>query len=166
MELPLKISGFPPIVQKDARILILGSMPSVTSLAKEEYYGHPRNAFWKILYSLYEEPYEQNYERRCCFLKSHSLALWDVFASCEREGSLDQNIQNVTFNPLKELIEGLPDLQCVFCNGTKSYTSFKKYAKANQLSIPFFKLPSTSPADAKLHFEDKLAMWRQILPYT
>lgn len=80
-------SGFPPIAAPDARVLILGTMPSEASLQKQQYYGYGRNAFWPILYALWDEPFEEDYEKRCRFLTGRGIALWDVLAACDRPGS-------------------------------------------------------------------------------
>ncbi|MBQ3864725.1 MAG: DNA-deoxyinosine glycosylase [Clostridia bacterium] len=162
----MRISGFPPIASKDARALILGSMPSAASLEKQQYYGHPRNAFWRMLYTIYGEPYQEDYETRCRFLIRHRIALWDVYASCEREGSLDQNIRSEQFNPLADLIRELPDLKVILCNGSTSYNAFKKYSKEQETALPFLRMISTSPAAAGTSFMQKAEQWKILLQYT
>ena len=160
-----RISGFPPVATKDARILILGSMPSVASLEKQQYYGHPRNAFWKIIFSVFGVPYIQDYRERCRFLSDHRIALWDVYASCEREGSLDQDIRDETFNPLIDLIHDLPNLQIILCNGSKSYAAFRKYTKTQGIQIPCLQMVSTSPAAARYTLDQKAEKWTILLKY-
>ncbi len=92
------ITGFAPIVDEDSRVLILGSMPSEASLAKGEYYGHPRNAFWPLISALLGEPMRSSYAARVDMLRRNGIALWDVVASCEREGSGDAAIRRVVVN--------------------------------------------------------------------
>ena len=87
------ITGFAPIADEDSRVLILGSMPSEASLAKGEYYGHPRNAFWPLISALLGEPMRSSYAERVDMLRRNGIALWDVAASCEREGSGDAAIR-------------------------------------------------------------------------
>ena len=159
-----RLKGLPPIVGPDTRLLILGSFPSVASLQSQQYYAHPQNHFWKILQALWPQhplPGPDEYERRCAWLLARSLGVWDVYASCERSGSLDTAIRNAEVNDFAALKAQCPQLQLIVHNGGESY----KHAKLVRSSLgvehfPLIKLPSTSPANASWSFERKLSAWR------
>lgn len=156
------IECFAPLVDEESKILILGSIPGVQSLQRQQYYAHPRNYFWKILYQLFDEVYQEEYEKKKAFLKKHHIALWDVVQSCEREGSLDTAIKDEQVNDFDWLFENYPSIQHVFFNGTKAYETFRKKVGFKYQGISFDRLPSTSPAHA-IKFEDKLVAWQSIL---
>ncbi|MEX1308015.1 MAG: DNA-deoxyinosine glycosylase [Eubacteriales bacterium] len=156
-----KIHSLEPIISTSCTRLILGSMPSETSLQKEEYYAFPQNAFWRILFSLYESPLTDDYAEKQHFLLSHHIALWDVISSCQREGSLDSRIKDLEPNDFKSLFIAYPSITRVFFNGKKAYDVFKKEMGFNPIHTYTY-LPSTSPAHA-VSFEKKLEAWRVIL---
>ncbi len=160
-----EISCFPPISDKTAKILILGSMPSVASLKKEQYYGHPHNQFWKIMMALLDAPPGLVYEERAKVLKAHNIALWDVLASCIREGSLDSAIQQETPNNFEAFFKTHPHLTHIFFNGKKAEKSFRKQVlpKVDCSKYDFYGLPSTSPANASYTFQRKYEEWQKIL---
>ena len=165
-----KIESFPPIIETDSRILILGSMPGVESLRKREYYGNPRNHFWQIIFALFREDIETNYSKKITFLKKNKIALWDVLSNSERKGSLDSNIKNEEVNDFRKLFKAYPDIVFIGFNGSKAFNSFKKYIGFNLLEekqIAYKKLPSTSPIPFRNFktFEDKLAEWKVIKDY-
>jgi len=155
-----RISSFPPIIDKHSKILILGSIPGVKSLEKQQYYGHPQNKFWKIMFELLNEDFTEDYTERIQILKKHHIALWDVIDSCERKGSLDSEIKNEEANRIDELLENHPDIKAIFCNGGKSYKNLQKMLGKNY-KIPVFLLPSTSPLHT-ISFERKLEEWKKI----
>ena len=158
--------SFEPVFDESARVLIVGSMPSVKSLEDAQYYAHPRNAFWPILFDIFGETPSRDYERKKTLIRAHHLALWDAAAVCEREGSLDSNIKNEAPNAVVELAGELPHLQAVVCNGGKAAAAFKKYfAKKLPERVQVFYLPSTSPANARLHLEDLAEHWQVILQF-
>lgn len=159
-----KIRSFSPIVDENSRIIILGSMPGIESLKKQEYYGHPRNQFWKIIYELFQEPWDDNYQNRVAFLKSKGIALWDVIEVCTREGSLDSNIKEEEENDLVGLFKAYPGIKHVFLNGFKAYDTFKRKIGLDFPDMTFIKLGSTSPANAK-KFADKYNEWKIINNY-
>src|SRR5215813_6689688 len=138
-----RISSFPPIVDETSKILILGSIPGVKSLEKQQYYAHPQNKFWKIIFELFHEDFTDNYEERINILKKNHIALWDVIDSCERKGSLDSEIKNEEANQIEELLEQYPDITAIFCNGRKSYKNLQKVLGKN-FKIPIILMPSTS----------------------
>lgn len=154
------ITGLDPIIAKDAHILILGSMPSVTSLEKQEYYGYRFNRFWKVLASIYDCDVT-DYTQKTQLILDHQLALWDVIHSCEREGSLDSAIRNEIVNPIDELLETYPDIHTIICNGRKSYDTYMKHFA--HLPIRVLSLPSTSNANAMWKLDRLIEAWRKAL---
>nr|WP_314498420.1 DNA-deoxyinosine glycosylase [uncultured Chryseobacterium sp.] len=158
-----RISSFPPIIDHQSEILILGSVPGMKSLEKQQYYGHPQNKFWKIIFELFHEEFTENYPDRIDVLKKNHVALWDVIDSCERKGSLDSEIKNEEANQIPELLEQYPNIRAVFCNGGKSYKNLIKILGKNY-RVPIFLLPSTSPLHT-ISFERKFEDWKKILEY-
>ncbi len=157
--------AFHPVVSSDARILILGSMPGELSLARQEYYAHPRNQFWRIMQALYTIPAQAAYLDRLTALKDHRLALWDVLEACERTGSLDSAIKNAVPNDFGGLFDSLHDLTIIAFNGKRARKLFQKWVRQDTSRYQMIELPSTSPA-ATLPFETKLAAWVQLLAVT
>lgn len=160
-----QVRSFNPIIDSASKVLILGSMPGVKSLEFQEYYAHPQNHFWKIIYSLFDTHYETKYDKRIGFLKSRGIALWDVLESCHRPGSADSDIKNEKLNDFEALFKTYPNIKAILFNGTKAYETFRKNIGFNGFnSITFKKLPSTSPAFTQ-KFERKLKEWSLILNY-
>lgn len=161
-----RLNSFPPIIPKEPKVLILGSMPGKISLEKGEYYGNARNHFWPILFKLFKvEPIEE-YEKKVAFVKERGIALWDSIGSCYREGSLDSNIMDENPNDIIGLLDKYPTIRLIACNGTKSYTTFKKNFNSEDLgAIRIIKLPSTSPIPGRYtkSFEGKVVSWSEIL---
>lgn len=158
-----RIFSFPPIIGHDSKIIILGSIPGVKSLEKQQYYGHPQNKFWKIIFELLDAEFTKDYDQRIQTLKKHHIAVWDVIDSCERKGSLDSEIKNEEANQIGELLEDYPNIEAIFCNGGKSYKNLQKILGKNY-KIPVFLLPSTSPLHT-VSFEKKLEEWKKIKQY-
>ena len=150
-------AGFPPIAGKEARLLILGTMPSVKSQEKRQYYGHPQNAFWPILAALYGEADEGTPEGRIARLGAHGVALWDSAASCFRRGSLDSAIRAAEINDIPAFLAAHAGIRAVLCNGQASHKLLTRAHPA--LTVPVRVLPSTSPAAASRSFAEKLAAW-------
>lgn len=166
----MRIYSFPPVIDERAQVLILGTAPSVKSLEHKQFYGHPQNFMWPILYRLFAETApDPIYENRLAFLKEHRLALWDVIESCEREGSLDVKIKDEVPQKLPELIAKYPQLQCFAFNGSKAYDTFQKFYKGHESfrNVTLFKLPSSSPIPTQKMrtLEDRVKAWRVIVPY-
>lgn len=159
-------TGFPPIAKPDAKVLILGSMPGVKSLEKNQYYVNPRNAFWSIMIELLNCDEELNYQQRKQLLINNQIALWDVLKSCYREGSLDSNIDHSTIkaNDFSLFLNKQKQIKTIFFNGGETEKLYKKYVikELNNKEIEYFKLPSTSPAHAAMSFDQKLSAWRVI----
>ena len=152
--------SFEPIYTPQARILIVGSMPSVKSLEQAQYYAHPRNAFWRILFDIFSEPPTLDYERKKALIREHGLALWDAAAICEREGSLDSDMHDVVYNDFSTLYEVCTDIRTVLCNGATAHSLFLKSGYAGKRRV--VRMPSTSPAYT-LPYEKKLALWKKEL---
>lgn len=160
------IECFPPIIDENAQILIIGTMPSVKSLDRKEYYAHPRNAFWKIIAKLYNNgsDFSDFAEKKTCILKNH-LALWDNLRFCERNGSLDSDIKNMIPNDFETLLKNYPHIYRLIFNGQKSYQFFKRFHPELLEKYQYFVLPSTSPANATLSFDKKLSFWQEALKF-
>jgi len=167
-DVPEILTGFNCIADENSKILILGSMPGAISIKQQQYYAHPRNAFWKIMEALYGIPMENEYETRIDLLKQNGVALWDVVHQCVRPGSLDANIQSssVQVNDFKALFEFSPCISKVYFNGGKSAELYKKKVLKTvvdaEKSLQYAQLPSTSPANARLSFLQKLNEWQKI----
>ncbi|MDH4450839.1 MAG: DNA-deoxyinosine glycosylase [Rhodoferax sp.] len=160
---PATLTGLAPLVSPATRVLILGSFPGVRSLQAQQYYGHPHNQFWKIVHAIWPpdahaSSASASYENRCNWLLERGVGVWDVYARCEREGSLDSAIRNAVPNDIAAL--HLPQLQAIAHNGGES---FKHARHTRTLGVPVYQLPSTSPANASWSFERKLAAWREVM---
>jgi hypoxanthine-DNA glycosylase len=152
--------GLAPIVSPAARLIVLGSFPGAASLAAQQYYAHPRNQFWPILSALWGVDLAAlGYAQRVAELERRGLALWDVYASCRRQGSLDSAIEDAVPNDLAGLCRRCPQLQAVAHNGGES-ARHRRITEA--LGLAVYRLPSTSPAHASWSFERKLAAWREV----
>jgi TDG/mug DNA glycosylase family protein len=159
-----RIQSFPPVCNANAKLLILGSMPGKKSLEKHQYYGHPQNAFWKIMGELAGAD-SKSYEERLAALRASGIALWDVLATCERASSLDSHIREETANDFETFFAQHPCITHVFFNGSKAEQSFRKFVQGKQQLPPltYHRLPSTSPAHAGMRYADKLHAWRAII---
>ncbi|MEN5178872.1 DNA-deoxyinosine glycosylase [Comamonas testosteroni] len=158
----LVLHGLSPVVGAETRVLILGSFPGAASLGAQQYYAYPRNHFWPILAQLWPQyPQPPDYAGRCEWLLARGLGLWDVYASCERAGSLDSAIRNATVNDFAALKAHCPQLVAAAHNGGESF----RHAKSVQaiLGLPVYRLPSTSPANASWSMQRKLEGWREVL---
>jgi len=155
--------GFPPIIDANARTLILGNMPSVMSLAAQQYYANPRNAFWRIAGEIFGFAADDAYEARTAALRNHGVAVWDVLRSCRRAGSLDAAVSpdSMVANDFGTLLDEHPQVTRVFFNGAAAETNFRRLVKVN-LPISSMRLPSTSPAQT-MRFEDKVRIWREAI---
>ena len=153
-----RLQGLPPVLSRRTRLLVLGSFPGVASLQAQQYYAHSRNAFWPLLGALWGiDLAALPYRERLAQARRRGLGLWDVYASCRREGSLDQAIEAPEFNDLASLRRRAPALRLVAHNGGESARAMRHVAA---LGYPVLRLPSTSPANAGWTFERKLAAWR------
>lgn len=158
--------SFPPLIDTSCRILILGSMPGRESLAQQQYYAHPQNRFWRLLARLLDAPQPCTYPEKQKLLLGHAIALWDVLAFCEREGSLDTAIRNEQPNDILGLLHSYPGLRAIFCNGGKAAATLKKqWGRLLPPELPVYQLPSTSPANARKRLQDLEQDWQLILSY-
>ena len=156
---PLRLTGLDPIVSDRTVVLVLGSFPGGRSLAEGQYYAHPQNHFWKILAAIWpQHPLPaDDYAARRDWLLEHGLGVWDVYAACEREGSLDSAIRKAEPNDIAGL--ALPRLAAIVHNGAESF----KHARHTQgLGVPVYRLPSSSAANASWTFARKRDAWREV----
>ncbi len=152
--------SFPPITDPNARLLILGSLPGQESLRRQQYYAHPRNAFWRVIEAVLGIPADTPYPQRCQTLMDAGIALWDVCASAHRPGSLDGAIQpgSVVPNDIAGFLARHPQIRLICFNGATAAALFRKHIRPTP-EIPTHQLPSTSPAHASLPFEEKVRRW-------
>lgn len=166
--LQYQASSFAPVVAQGARLLVLGSMPGVRSLEQQQYYAHPRNAFWSIVARVLDFDASLPYEQRLTHLKAHGIALWDVLAHCRRPGSLDSAIQkdSIVCNDFAAFLDRYDGIRRICFNGAAAEQLFQRHVLP-QMETPHLpelvKLPSTSPAHAGMPFEDKLQRWQEAL---
>jgi double-stranded uracil-DNA glycosylase len=165
---PHDVAGLPLIAAPDARVLVLGSAPSVLSLQKGEYYGNPLNAFWRVMAEMLGRPPGEDYEIRTRMLVGARIALWDVLAFAERPGSLDASIVTTTavVNDFEVFFAGHPLVRAVFFNGQTARRFWDRRVQGRQTlpaGLALATLPSTSPANAALSRAEKLAAWQQVV---
>jgi double-stranded uracil-DNA glycosylase len=159
------VHGFPPIAGRKARVLVLGSMPSVASLAAGQYYAHRRNQFWRIAADICGFASDASYARRRAALMRSGIALWDVVASCAREGSLDSAIESdsIRVNDFAAFLAAHPAIRRVCFNGRKAESAWRRHvlpALPAARRLEYRLLPSTSPAHAGMSYRAKLKIWR------
>ena len=154
---------FGPYINKDSKILILGSIPSVKSREYGFYYMHPQNRFWKIMSDLFEEEMPNTILDKKKFLKKHYIALWDVLDSCEIKGSSDVSIKNHKVNDIKEIINST-DVRKIFVTGKKALELYNKYCYDDVL-IEAIYLPSTSGANCAISYENLRKKYEIIINY-
>ena len=159
-------SGFSCSASENAKVLILGSMPSRKSLAADQYYAHPQNIFWPIMAELFGFDAGMDYAERLSQLRENSVALWDVARACVRPGSLDSAIEmeTVVANDFTAFFIQHTDIKSVFFNGRKADELFRKLVlpelSVQSQQIELHLLPSTSPANAAMSRAQKLKVWR------
>ena len=161
MPLPVKRS-FPPIVDARARLLVLGTLPGEESLRRVEYYAHPRNLFWPIVFALFGETPPPNYAERVRFIGERRIALWDVCASAQRLASADTTIAAEVPNTIDALIDVHPGIRTIAFNGSGARRLYDRHF-ARRAGLRYIALPSTSPAHARLGFAEKLAQWKILM---
>lgn len=161
------IESFPPIADKRARLLILGTMPGKESLRAAQYYAHPCNAFWKIMDDLLGASPQLTYAKRVQILKAAGIAVWDVLASCTRASSLDSDIDTTSLivNDFELFYHAHPRITRVFFNGAAAEKFYRVDVQAHdkQRVLDYQRLPSTSPAHAGMRYAEKLEQWRTII---
>lgn len=154
--------SFDPISNPDTRILILGSMPGDKSLELGEYYGHPRNRFWRILATITNSDLPIDYADKKAFLFRSKIGVWDVAYKANRKGSLDSAIKEDEPNKLDEFISAHKNLKTIAFNGKKSQLLFEKHFD-RKTGINYITLPSSSPANAGISFDEISNLWRQVM---
>lgn len=149
-----------PVYNHESQILILGSFPSVKSRENQFFYGHPQNRFWKVLAQVFEAEIPQTIPEKKAFLLCYKVAVWDVIASCEIEGSSDSSIRNVVANDLGNLLD-TAEIKQIYVNGKKAEQLYRKYIepKTGRTAIC---LPSTSPANAAWSVKRLVEAWSVI----
>jgi len=163
-----RLHGFPPIADRRARVLILGSMPSEASLAAGEYYAFRHNQFWRIAGEITGVAHDAPYARRTAALKRRRLALWDVVASCIRPGSLDSAIRedSIRVNDFAAFLAAHPGIRRVCFNGRKAESAWRRQVAPllpGSAELEYRLLPSTSPAHAGMGYRAKLGIWRSAI---
>jgi hypoxanthine-DNA glycosylase len=163
-----KIRGFPPIADRRARVLVLGSMPSEASLAANQYYAYRHNQFWRIAGELCGFEPRSSYAKRRAALKRCRIALWDVIESCVRPGSLDAAIRedSLCVNDFAAFFAAHPGIRRVCFNGRKAESAWRSHvlsALPESLVLEYRLLPSTSPAHAGMSYRSKLRVWRSAI---
>lgn len=154
---------FPPLYDKNSKILILGSFPSVKSREQMFFYGHPQNRFWKVISAVMGEETPQTIEEKKNFLFSNNIALWDVIASCDITGSSDSSIKNVVANDLTEILNNA-DIKQIFVNGKTAEKYYNKYIR-EVIGRDTICLPSTSPANAGWSVDKLIVEWKTVKSY-
>ena len=158
------VHPFEPVVTPNSRILILGTLPSPKSREQGFYYGHPQNRFWRILMDLFNEPMKDTISEKLEFLRTHHIAIWDVFSSCDIKGADDSSIKNAMPNDLDRIFN-IADINAVFTNGQKASTAYKRFF-SEKYPVLWICLPSTSPANCRSWTYDTLKeAWQVILDY-
>ena len=156
---------FSPVSSSRAKVLILGSMPGKLSIEKNQYYAHPRNAFWFIMNTILNIEPGTFYGKRITILQENGIALWDVLKSCHREGSLDSSIddESTTPNNFYSFFSAHLKISYVFFNGAKAEKEYNKYVLPTLVNkfnhLQYLRLPSTSPALASMTKDEKLDKW-------
>lgn len=153
----MEIHNIPPVFDKNSRILILGSFPSVKSRETEFFYGHPQNRFWKVLAAVMNEAVPQTIDEKKSFLLRNNIAVWDVIQSCDIQGSSDSSIKNVVPNDISKITSSA-DIKQIYTNGGTAHKLYEKYIGKNAI-----KLPSTSPANAAYSIERLVEEWGRLI---
>lgn len=163
------LRSFSPVARRDARVLILGTMPGEESLRQRRYYAHRQNAFWFIMGELFGARRELPYRQRLARLRAHRIALWDVVAQCQRAGSMDGDIDERSLRPnnMRSLFRRCSRIRTIVFNGHNAARLYRRWVlphlPARFRALPTVTLPSTSPAAARLSRSAKLKRWRAIL---
>jgi len=164
----MQCNSLAPLIDENSKILILGSMHGVKSLKKQQYYAHPQNRFWKLITLLFNEKIDMDcYESKTGMLMKHGIALWETLAYCEREGSLDSNIEGERPNDIIGLLKNYPSIKTIICNGGKASKVLKKHTAAllpGDIKVYYFH--STSPANARMKLLDLVAEWQEAVKGT
>lgn len=158
----------PPLIDENSRVLMLGSMLSPKSQEARFYYAHPQNRFWRVMFSLFDEPYSADTNDRISLARRHGIALWDVLESCTILGASDASILDVKYNDIAGLLAEYPNIKKVFTTGGKAHELLLRYAKT--VDCPTLtqavRLPSTSPLNCATSLEKLIDAYSVIKDYT
>lgn len=150
----------PPFYNKDSKILILGSFPSIKSREQMFFYGHPQNRFWKVISKLYNTAEPDTIEEKKALLLNNNIALWDVIAYCDITGSSDSSIKNVVANDITEILK-ISNIERIYVNGKTAEKYYNKFIR-DRIGIDAICLPSTSPANAGWNIDKLVNEWQKI----
>ena len=156
----MTVHPFAPVFREDARVLILGSFPSVRSRREGFYYGHPRNRFWPLMAALFSRPVPVTAAEKTALLTSCGVALWDSAMRCDVTGSADSSLRNAAPNDVASLLRRAP-IRRIFANGRTAGALYDRLILP-ATGVPITVLPSTSPANAAVSFDGLLAAWRAV----
>jgi TDG/mug DNA glycosylase family protein len=159
-QIPDASRGLLPVTGPKPRILILGSFPSVLSLERGEYYGNPKNRFWAVMEEIFHIPAALPYAERCRLLTGEGVALWDVVRDCTRVGSADSRIRNPAPNDIAGFVRAHPTIRFIALNGSTAGRLYHRFAEVGGLLSATF--PSTSPANARVPFTEKVRRWESV----
>lgn len=151
--------GIFPVYDRYSKILILGSIPSPKSREEGFYYAHPQNRFWKVLSDIFNETFDTIEDKKAFLLKYH-IALFDVIKSCEIIGASDASISNIVVNDIKAIIDN-SHISKIFVTGKKAQALYNKYC-LKQTDVECVYLPSTSPANCAVKYDDLKKEYEQI----
>ena len=162
------IHPFKPVVFEDSEILILGTFPSIKSFENEFYYSHPRNQFWDILSEIFNEKKPKTIEEKIAFLKKHKIALWDTICECKRKqgNSRDDNLEIIKPCNIKNLLKYYPNIKKIAVTSRTAEKVIKKYYLTQTNNSQLIYLPSPSPLNARLKFQQKARIWKKLLELT
>lgn len=163
MELEQVLHGFAPVFNKESRVLMLGTMPSPKSRETGFYYGHPRNRFWKVVSDVCGEEPPKSREDKIAFALRNHIAVWDVLAGCEIRGADDSSIRNPVANDMSRILEHA-DIKAIFTTGTKAAQLYKRYCYP-KTGVEAIALPSTSPANCRMSYEELYCAYEKIAGY-
>lgn len=159
----MKKEGFPPLIDENTKVLVLGTMPGDMSISTGEYYANPTNQFWKIIFRIFNSGESfLTYKDKTDLLLKNRMGLWDVLYRANRAGSLDANIQNEEFNDFEQLFIDFPQIRAIIFNGQKPANYFKVYRNISN-DMEYYILPSTSSANTKKTFERKFQEWKDAI---
>jgi len=160
-------SGLKPIVASDARVLVLGSLPGDKSIQLQQYYANPQNDFWRIISAVYETPEPLSYADKLALLRRNRVALWDVPATADRQGSADSKIRNPVPNDIREVTKAAPGIDTILLNGRAAELYFDRHVREQLASsgVPIAYVPSSSGVPGKnvLSLDGKIAKWREAM---
>ena len=165
MENKLIKHPFKPIIFKNSQILILGTFPSIKSFENNFYYSHPRNQFWKILSTIFNEKEPESIKEKIKFLKKYKIALWDSICECKREkgNSRDNNLTDIKPCPIDKLLKKYSNIKKIAVTSRLGEKIIKKHFPFYIESFPFVYLPSPSPLNARLNLQEKAKIWKELL---